>query len=89
MNIERFTKYKDQDFKIDFDGDLKDARLREVVSLGDGKTHSLIFQTINYLEVKEQRIYSFKWPDGSDTEDLFIVPVSKDEQGVKYEVVFN
>jgi hypothetical protein len=87
---EEFSKHLDDTFTIQHDGRTVELLLAEVKlgrSTPEAEQFSLFFQGPLTPQL-QQRMY-FMTNERTGALDLFIVPVTQNEKGIVYEVVFN
>lgn len=91
LSREDFNKHVGSEFQVSLNPDTRfSAKLDKVTDLRTGpQTENYAISLLAQSDAPlEQMIYTVEHPEMGKLE-LFLVPVSKDEKGVRYESVFN
>ena len=90
LTIDSFSGLVGERFLLDSDGASMELELLECTPLGDAMLERVPFSII-FLGPREpllaQRIYPLTH-DTLGTREIFLVPISQDEAGTRYEAVF-
>jgi Domain of unknown function (DUF6916) len=92
FTLESFAPRIGERFRISLDDDVLEVELVEAVPLGEppaqaGRSPFSIIFLGPGEDVLPQRIYRFEH-DELGSLDLFVVPIARDDEGVRYEAVF-
>lgn len=91
FTFDTFSNRVGESFRVDADGAARELQLEECTPLGgralERAPFSLLFLETGAADVLPQRIYPFEH-DELGSFEMFIVPISHDADGARYEAVF-
>ena len=95
LTFQNFSKHFNTTFQIHYGVETPlDVKLIDIKEIGgessspDRKPFSLVFRSADRENYLIQQIYTFEHPEIGKLE-IFIVPIGPDDQGMRYEAIFN